>query len=169
MASLRCGIRLLETGPMEGHLATALWTGRRLLAPISGKDQDWPSRPPQAASNASFRLVTCIPPWRVSPFAALGDFTLAQAWLRGNTARGVQLINDAGTPRWLHLALKYFPRVEAQNDGELRPTGEAPDLYQPLYRRTLSRKSVTRSYRARDSRAITSIPAPLRLSKATCV
>lgn len=86
--------------------------------------------------------VTLTPPRRVGLSATLGDFTLAQAWLRGNTARGVQLVNDAGTRRRLHLALEHFPRIEAQEDKELGPTGAAPGLYQHLYERTLGRKSL---------------------------
>ncbi|SMB77790.1 DEAD/DEAH box helicase [Deinococcus hopiensis] len=86
--------------------------------------------------------VTRVPPRRVGLSATLGDFGLAQDWLRAGTQRGVQLVNDAGSKRRLHLALEHFPRYEAQGKEEFGPLDETPELYQQLYERTLGRKSL---------------------------
>ncbi|GAA5513055.1 ATP-dependent RNA helicase DeaD [Deinococcus carri] len=86
--------------------------------------------------------VTRVPPRRVGLSATLGDFSLAQAWLRGNTGRNVQVVNDAGAKRRLHLALEHFPLQQAEEKEDFGPLDEAPGLYAHLYERTLGRKSL---------------------------
>lgn len=87
------------------------------------------------------------PPRRVGLSATLGDYTLAESWLRADTNRAVQTANPQGG-RKLRLALAHFweatAEAESDSDSAQASAGEgnpADDpYYQFVYQQSLERQ-----------------------------
>lgn len=75
-------------------------------------------------------------PRRIGLSATIGDVQLAAGWLRGNTSRTVQVVQDSSSSRKIELGVDYYPDLDLEQLAEISSKSAPTLLRKRLHRLT---------------------------------